>query len=96
MTVREAARALEVSESLVYKLCAAGRLGHRRVGLGKGVIRIDPEHIAAFNRACAVEAADSVGDQSPPRAGKSDIPDVIGRWEAEDRARRATRSARRP
>jgi excisionase family DNA binding protein len=52
MTVREAAARLEVSESLIYKLCAAGRLAHHRIGLGRGTIRIEPESVEALKREC--------------------------------------------
>jgi excisionase family DNA binding protein len=41
MTVQEAAKRLEVSTGLVYKLCNMGKLGHCRIGAGRGVIRID-------------------------------------------------------
>lgn len=50
MTVSEAAKQLEVSASLIYKLCRAGKLRHYRLGVGRGVVRIDPEHVAEFKR----------------------------------------------
>ncbi len=48
MKVRGAAARLEVSPATVYSLVASGRLGHYRVGLGRGAIRISEEHIAAY------------------------------------------------
>ena len=57
MTVAEAARILEVTPATVYLLCREGRLVHRRIGLGRGVIRIDPEQLDEFRRSCAVEVA---------------------------------------
>jgi excisionase family DNA binding protein len=41
LSVKQVARKLNVSPSLVYALCAAGRLAHHRIGLGRGVIRIE-------------------------------------------------------
>jgi excisionase family DNA binding protein len=63
MTVAEAARRLEVSRGLVYKLCTLGKLGHRRIGTGRGVIRIDEKHVAEFKDRCEVELASE--DQGP-------------------------------
>ena len=48
MKVRGAAARLEVSPSTIYSLIATGRLGHYRVGLGRGAIRISEEHITAY------------------------------------------------
>lgn len=43
LTVKQAAQRLDCSKSLVYALCAAGRLRHYRIGVGRGTIRIE-EH----------------------------------------------------
>ena len=48
MTVRKAAERLEVSQSTVYALIAAGKLKCHRVGVGRGCIRIHEDHIAAY------------------------------------------------
>lgn len=56
MTVAEAAARLEITPALVYKLCREGRLPHRRLGFGRGVIRLTEEDIAAYLEACRVEA----------------------------------------
>ena len=64
MTVQEAARQLEVSVHLVYRLCSAGRLAHTRIGLKRGVIRIDPADLAEFRAARKVEACDEP-DEAP-------------------------------
>ena len=48
MTVRQAAIRLEVSQSTVYGLIAAGKLRCARVGLGRGVIRIQEDHLAEY------------------------------------------------
>jgi excisionase family DNA binding protein len=96
MTVQEAARRLEVSAGLVYKLCHLGKLGHRRIGAGRGVIRIDEKHLADFKERCNVELASE--DQGPVtkkvRGQTIVIPDGFGRaaaalkrWREEERAR---------
>ena len=41
LTVAEVAALLRVSTSVIYDLCAAGKLPHFRVGLGRGTIRIE-------------------------------------------------------
>lgn len=61
MTVKQAASRLEASPSTVYALVAAGRLGHFRVGLGRGAIRITEDHISAF------VAGKPVAAPPPPR-----------------------------
>jgi excisionase family DNA binding protein len=50
MTVKQAASRLEVSVSTIYGLVSAGRLRCIRVGLGRGAIRIQDEHLAEFIR----------------------------------------------
>jgi excisionase family DNA binding protein len=62
MTVQEAAKCLEVSPGLVYKLLKAGKLAHARIGLGRGVIRIDPASLEEFKRGCRVEV---MGESEP-------------------------------
>ena len=48
MKVKEAAARLEVSVTTIYALVAAGKLRCYRVGVGRGCIRIAPEHIAEY------------------------------------------------
>jgi excisionase family DNA binding protein len=48
VTVKQVAERLEVSASTVYGLVAARKIGHYRVGLGRGAIRIGETHIVAF------------------------------------------------
>lgn len=52
-TVKQAAQNLGISASLVYALCAAGRIRYERYGLGRGTIRIPPEAIEEFRQGCA-------------------------------------------
>lgn len=65
MRVRDVAERLEVSTGTVYGLIAAGRLGCRRIGLGRGVIRISEDHLAAFLH--AAEPAAASPPPAPPR-----------------------------
>ena len=55
MNVREAAKRLEVSASIVYGLCAQRRLPHVRVGLGRGTIRISEDDLKSFLETCRPE-----------------------------------------
>lgn len=45
LTVKQSATRLGVSKSLVYQLCAAGKLPHYRVGIGRGTIRIEEQDL---------------------------------------------------
>jgi excisionase family DNA binding protein len=57
MTVAQAARELEVSVGTIYALCRDGRLGHLRIGLGRGTIRIEESDIESFRRESRVAAS---------------------------------------
>ena len=48
VTVKEVAKRLEISQSLVYQLVAAGKLRGIRHGMGRGCIRIGEEDIADY------------------------------------------------
>ncbi len=50
LNVKQTALRLNVSPSLVYALCAAGRLPHHRVGVGRGTIRIEESAIEDVRR----------------------------------------------
>lgn len=50
LTVKEAAQKLGISPSLVYGLCAAGKIRHERFGLGRGTIRISIEALSEYRR----------------------------------------------
>ena len=56
MTPEAAAAKLGISRSLVYKLCKAGLLGHHRVGVGKGLLRISEAQLGAYLARCGVPA----------------------------------------
>jgi excisionase family DNA binding protein len=53
-TVSGAAKELGVSLSLVYALCAAGKIRHERHGLGRGTIRISAAALEEYRRDAAV------------------------------------------
>ena len=55
MKVPEVAKRLDVSVSMIYSLCAGGRMPHVRVGLGRGTIRISEEDLTAFLEACRAD-----------------------------------------
>lgn len=48
LTVKEAAPLLGLSAASVYALCAARRIRHARVGVGRGKIVIPPEAVAEY------------------------------------------------
>ncbi len=50
LSVKAAAARLGVSQSLVYSLCAAGRIKHERHGLGRGRVVIAEEALEAYRR----------------------------------------------
>lgn len=51
-TVSSAARELGVSASLVYCLCATGKIRHERHGVGRGVIRISKDALEEYRQRC--------------------------------------------
>jgi excisionase family DNA binding protein len=57
LSVRQAARAAGVSESLIYAWCAERRLAHYRVGAAgrRGRILIDPADLDAVMRTCRAD-----------------------------------------
>lgn len=57
ITVKEAARRLNVSRGLVYALVRAGKIRHERHGTGRGTIRIDETALDDYRRAAAVTPA---------------------------------------
>ncbi len=57
LTVKQVAERLGVSASLVYELCARGRIRHSRIGFGRGTIRITEEALAEFLKGAEAETA---------------------------------------
>jgi excisionase family DNA binding protein len=58
LTVADAAAWLNVSAGTIYGLCAAGKLAHSRIGLGRGTIRIKREALDALLREGQKKAVD--------------------------------------
>ena len=59
MTIKEAAERLSVSEKTIRNLLKSGRLGHHRIGAGRGVIRISEEALDRHLAECEVRETDS-------------------------------------
>ncbi|WP_088255536.1 helix-turn-helix domain-containing protein [Fimbriiglobus ruber] len=59
LTVKEAAPRLRLSEASVYALCAAKKLRHQRVGLGRGKIVIPPDAISEYLSKGTVKSAEA-------------------------------------
>ena len=59
LTVADVAKRLRCSPSLVYSLCASGKLPHHRLGLGRGTIRVTEAQLAAFLEGTAITPAPS-------------------------------------
>ena len=74
MTVKDAAARLEVSIDTVYQLCARGKLRHRRIGVGRGTIRISEDQLADYLR----QAEQGPAPVIPARRSHPAIPDRMG------------------
>ncbi|HEX3147893.1 MAG TPA: helix-turn-helix domain-containing protein [Gemmataceae bacterium] len=55
LTVKQVAERLGISISLVYGLCAAGKIRHERHGLGRGKIVIPAEALEEYRKGCVRE-----------------------------------------
>lgn len=100
VTVTEAAKQLEVSADLIYRLCRAGRLAHTRLGLGRGTIRIEHADVEALRTSGRVEVEEqgSRADHLRKPARRSpapSVPDIIGQRLAAREARRRELASRR-
>lgn len=56
-SVKDAARELGISVSLMYGLIQARKIRHERHGLGRGVIRIPADALQEYRRSCTSESA---------------------------------------
>jgi excisionase family DNA binding protein len=81
-TVKEAAKHLGLSPSLVYSLCGRKRLRHERHGLGRGKILIPEDALAEYRRRVTVEVERGA---APPPPGPEKA--TAGRFEVLDAAR---------
>ena len=57
LTVKEVARRLRVSGSLIYQLIESERLGCHRIGNGRGAIRIRSEDVDHYLSQCRHDQA---------------------------------------
>ncbi len=64
-SVSKAAKELGVSAGTVYGLCAARRIRHERIGLGRGTIRIPEDSIEEYRKTVTV-AAEGPGQADSP------------------------------
>jgi excisionase family DNA binding protein len=69
LSPEEVAKALNTSTWWVREQAHRGRIPHLR--LGKGKIRLLPEHVDALVALCTVEGGDA--DAAPPAAASSDL-----------------------
>jgi len=60
--VRAVAEMYDVSVSTIYRAIANGDLDAKRIGTGKGAIRIPEYAIQAFNETCAIEPWEAAKD----------------------------------
>ncbi|WP_171475774.1 helix-turn-helix domain-containing protein [Frigoriglobus tundricola] len=67
LTVKEAAAQMRVSAATVYALCAARKLRHQRVGVGRGKILIPPDAVTEYLAKGTVPSAEGA---VPPPARK--------------------------
>ena len=71
MTVREAAKLLEVSERTVYALCQSGQLACRRIGTRRGAIRITRDAIDLYMTQASFGAVPAASSASGARAASA-------------------------
>lgn len=55
LTVKQAARHLNVSPSCVYRLCSIGKLPHYKFGDGQGAVRIRRADLLDMIQGCRIE-----------------------------------------
>jgi len=68
LTVKQTAQFLNISASIVYRLCITKKLAHYRFGEGAGAIRISRAELLEFIKRCHVEERDEgVRVVVPPR-----------------------------
>lgn len=56
LNVYDTAKELGISPSLVYRLCAEGKIRHERHGLRRGTIRIPRDALDEYRRAAEVKS----------------------------------------
>lgn len=74
LTVKEAAPLMRVSAATVYALCAAKKIRHQRVGVGRGKILIPPDAVTEYLAKGTVPSADAPPPRSPPPTPRPPAP----------------------
>jgi excisionase family DNA binding protein len=69
LSVKQAAERLQVAPTTVYGLCAGKKLGHLRVGAGRGTIRIREDDLQAYMERATIPLEDETGT-SPVRSSR--------------------------
>jgi excisionase family DNA binding protein len=70
LTVKQAAKYLNVSQGCIYRLCSTNTLGHYKFGEGRGAIRINRTDLLEFVQRCRIEKRE-VNGKVDGRPGKS-------------------------
>ena len=71
LTVASVAKRLSVSSSLIYQLIESGKLGHHRIGTGRGTIRVSEADLESYLSECHANADETVNVESKTRPRKS-------------------------
>ena len=71
LTVRDVAEMLQLAQSSVYAMAAAGVLPHLRVGNGRGTIRFRQEDIEQFLESCQVAQAPRAAEAAAGSSGRT-------------------------
>jgi excisionase family DNA binding protein len=90
VTVEEAATRLGCGPGLIYKLCKAGRLGHLRVGFGRGRVVIEERHLEDYRRSVEILPFPEVKDPPAARGKRPAVRDYVAEYERSRKGRRAS------
>lgn len=89
MTVEEAAKQLECSAALVYKLCGKGEIGYTRIGFGRGKIMITDGDLSEYLELRRVHPTPEVdpGPSVAQRVKRPTVKDYYAEWKRKKLAR---------
>jgi excisionase family DNA binding protein len=73
LTVKQAARHLNISPGCIYRLCSTGKLPHYKFGDGQGAVRIARGDLLEFVRGCRVEKRDGRTGNGSVRGRRADL-----------------------
>lgn len=69
LTVKQAAKYLNVSQGCIYRLCTTNKLSHYKFGDGRGALRIKRSDLLEFVQRCRIEQRE-VNGKIEARPGK--------------------------